>query len=251
MQFFAEHDVVPTLVAVVILVALATVVLKISGVQHRLATATAVLRGGLQLAVISLLLTGVITNPWLVAVALLVMFTVASVTATRRLGWSWSRYGVVAGAMALGVALVMVTVFSVGALEFSPRYVLALGGIIIGNSMSVATLAGRRLEQATRDRWDEIEGWLALGATQRQATTDIGKFSIGEALIPSTDQTKTTGLVTLPGAFVGAIFGGVSPVEAGMFQMIVLAGIVLTATVTSTVIVYVRAPKLDLAPDNT
>lgn len=40
-----------------------------------------------------------------------------------------------------------------------------------------------------------------------------------------TDQTKTTGLVTLPGAFVGAIFGGVSPLEAGRFQIVVLAAI--------------------------
>jgi putative ABC transport system permease protein len=45
------------------------------------------------------------------------------------------------------------------------------------------------------------------------------------ALTPSIDQTKTSGLVTLPGAFVGAIFAGASPLEAGRFQLVVLAAI--------------------------
>lgn len=242
-----QYDVVPTLITVVVLLSVATVVLSLAGVRHRLAVVLAVVRGTLQLAAISVLLTGVISDPFWVAVALSVMFTVAAVTSTRRLHWSWAKFGVVAGSMAAGVSVVMVTVFATGALEFSPRYVLALGGIIIGGSMAVATLAGRRLGQATTDRWDEVEGWLALGATNRQATVDIAKFSIWESLIPSTDQTKTTGLVTLPGAFVGAIFGGVAPVEAGLFQMVVLSGIVAAGAITASMMVYVLAPKLERA----
>jgi len=62
------------------------------------------------------------------------------------------------------------------------------------------------------------------------------------ALIPSTDQTKTTGLVTLPGAFVGAIFGGVSPLEAGRFQIVVLAGIMAAGTVTAVLVALWLAP---------
>ena len=53
----------------------------------------------------------------------------------------------------------------------------------------------------------------------------------------STDQTKTTGLVTLPGAFVGAIFGGVSPLEAGRFQIVVLASIMAAGSITAVLII--------------
>ncbi|WBL19008.1 ABC transporter permease [Citricoccus sp. NR2] len=67
------------------------------------------------------------------------------------------------------------------------------------------------------DHWDEVEGWLSLGATPRQATLDIAQGAIREGLIPSTDQTKTTGLVTLPGV-VGAIFGGASPLRPDYFR---------------------------------
>ena len=50
--------------------------------------------------------------------------------------------------------------------------------------------------------------WLALGATPRQAVRDIARTAAAEALLPAIDQTRTVGLVTLPGAFVGALFGG-------------------------------------------
>jgi putative ABC transport system permease protein len=46
------------------------------------------------------------------------------------------------------------------------------------------------------------------------------------------DQTKSTGLVTLPGAFVGALFGGAGPAQAAEFQLVVLAGIALASVVT-------------------
>lgn len=233
-----------SLAGVAVLVAVAVTVLSVTGVPHRWGTAAAVARGTVQLAVLSVVLTGVITDALWVGVALAVMFTVAAVTGTVRLGWSPHRLLVVSGAMAAGVSTVLGVVFLTGAVEFSPRYVLAVGGIVIGGAMSTAALAGRRLAQATQERWPEIEGWLALGATPRQATADIARFAVREALVPSTDQTKTTGLVTLPGAFVGAIFGGVSPLDAGRFQVVVLAGIMAAGAVTASVVAVRLAPSL-------
>ena len=113
---------------------------------------------------------------------------------------------------------------------------------VIGNAMTVAVLAGRRFAEAVHEHWEEVEGWLALGAAPRQATLDLARRSVRAALIPATDQTKTTGLVTLPGAFVGAIFGGVSPLEAGRFQIVVLAAIMAAGAVTAVLVVAQLAP---------
>lgn len=237
-------DIVPTLLGVGALVMIATVVLSLARVPDRWAGGVAVLRGMVQLAAISVILTGVITQPLWVAAALSVMFVIASITSTQRIEWSLPRFALVTAGMAAGVAVTLTTVFVSGAIVLTPRYALAIGGIVIGGAMSAATLAGRRLAQATSERWSEIEGWLALGATRRQATADIARYAIREALIPSTDQTKTTGLVTLPGAFVGAIFGGIAPLEAGRFQIVVLAGILTAATLTATVIAFGLAPAL-------
>jgi len=227
----------PTLVAVAILAALTVGLLWGSRTPSYLSPALAILRGAAQLAAISLVLGGVITSPLWVGAALLVMFTVASVTATRRLTWSWRRFALVAVTMAAGILVTLAVVFGSGAIEFTPRYVLAVGGIVIGNSMTIATLAGRRFFEAVVEQWDQVEGWLALGATPRQATVIQARQAVHSALIPSTDQTKTTGLVTLPGAFVGAIFGGAAPLEAGRFQVVVLASIMAAGSITAVALI--------------
>lgn len=232
----------PTLLGIAILIAVTTAVLWGFRVPHHFAPALAILRGAAQLAVISFVLGGVITSPLWVGAALLVMFTIAVVTATRRIRWSWSRFALVSGAMAGGTGLTLAVVFSTGTVAFTPQYALAIGGIVIGNAMTIATLAGRRITETVMERWEEVEGWLALGATPRESTLTLAREAVYSALIPSTDQTKTTGLVTLPGAFVGAIFGGVSPLEAGRFQIVVLASIMATGAITAVTIIRTLAP---------
>ncbi len=227
----------PTFAAVAILMLLTVAVLRGARTPQYLAPALAILRGAAQLALISLVLGGIITEPLWVAIALAVMFTVAAVTATRRLTWSWPRFLLVTATIAAGITVTLAVVFGTGAIEFTPRYVLAVGGIVIGNCMTIAVLAGHRFFEAVREQWDQVEGWLALGATARRATLTQARYSVHAALIPSTDQTKTTGLVTLPGAFVGAIFGGASPLEAGRFQVVVLASIMAAGAITAVALI--------------
>lgn len=236
------HTLVFTLVGVIALVVVATVVLLVTRAPKPFAPALAVLRGMLQLAAISLVLAGVIRSPFWITVALLVMFSVAVWTAAGRLGRVRERFIPVAVSMAAGIVLSLGVVFSTGSIAFTPRYVLATGGIVIGNTMTIATLSGRRFVELADDRWEEVEGWLALGATPRRATTDIVRRAIHAAMVPTTDQTRTTGLVTLPGAFVGAVFGGVSPVEAGRFQIVVLAAIIGAGAVVAAIVTAWLAP---------
>nr|WP_202107305.1 ABC transporter permease [Agromyces seonyuensis] len=227
---------IATLVAVAVLAAVTTVVLRAFRVPRHWAPALAILRGAVQLALLSLVLAGIIASPVWVGVALVLMFAVASGVAARRIGWSGRSILVMSSSMAAGVAVAGTTVFGLGALDLTPRYALALGSIVIGNAMSISTLAGRRFVAAVDSGWDEVEGWLALGARPRAATLAQARLAVLEALVPTTDQTKTTGLVVLPGAFVGAVFGGLSPLEAGRFQILVLAAI-LTAGAISAVLV--------------
>ena len=235
-------ELAPTLLGVAVLALVTLAVLTWTGAPERFGPLLAIVRGAAQLAVISLILTGVIQNPLWVVAALLVMFAVATGTATRRLGWSRRHLLLVTGAMAAGIVVALVVVFATGSIAFTARYALAIGGIVIGNSMSIATLAGRRFLQSVDEQWDQVESWLSLGATPRESTRELARRAVHLALIPSTDQTKTTGLVTLPGAFVGAIFGGVSPLEAGRFQIVVLASIMGAGAITAAVVVAVLGP---------
>ncbi|GAA5032521.1 ABC transporter permease [Microbacterium fluvii] len=223
-------DLLPSLVGVAVLTVIGVTVLIVFRVPDPSAPAWAILRGAVQLAAISFVLSGIISNPFWIAAALAVMFVVASTVAAHRVGWSWTVLAQTGLAILAGAATTMLVVFGTGALELTARFALAIGAIIIGNAMSVATLTGRNFTTAVVDHWDEVEGWLAVGATPRQSTVHLARRAIRDALVPSIDQTKTTGLVVLPGAFVGAIFGGLSPLEAGRFQIVVLAGILATGT---------------------
>ena len=238
-----------TLLAVLLLIAIAVALPRLLGVSHPWDAAAAVVRAAFQLALLSLVLGAAIGSIGWVLAGVGVMFLVATVTATRRIGWSPERFMWVCLGMGAGAGTAIGIIFATGALDFTPSYMLALGGIMIGNAMSLTVLTGRHLARATRDRWAEIEGYLALGGTNRQATMPIVRYALREALIPSVDQTKTTGLVVLPGAFVGAIFGGASPLEAGRFQLLVLAGILAAGVISGTIVAAALAPKLYAAPD--
>lgn len=193
-------------------------------------------RACLQLAVVALLLRGILSVPWTVVAFLALMLLTASWTASGRLRELWhGRRAAVAGVVA-GATVSLALVIALRLVEPEPRQLVAVAGIVIGNAMSAATLSGRNFLRALRHRRDEVEAWLSLGAPPSRAHLDLGRESVRESLLPNLDQTRSTGLVTLPGAFVGALFGGASPAVAAQFQLVVLAGIALAMTVTGVVV---------------
>jgi putative ABC transport system permease protein len=192
----------------------------------------AIVRAVLQLAVLTLILGGIITNGWWVAAFLVVMVGAATWVVIRRLQVRFATAPLIALMIIVATAIPVAVIFATGAVGLSPRYLLAIGGILVGNAMTANTLMGRQLGAAFTAERDEIEGWLALGATPRRAALRSVRVAASTALIPATDQTRTTGIVTLPGAFVGAIFAGASPLVAAEFQLLVLASILVAGAIT-------------------
>ena len=224
-------NVFPVVLAVVVLAAVALAIVWGLRLERPYLQPIAILRAVLQLAVLTVILVGVISNGWWVALFLVVMVGAATWVVIRRLELRLRDAPIIAGVIAVATAIPVTIVFLTGAVDFSPRYVLAVGGIVVGNAMTVCTLMGRSLAAGFVSERDEIEGWLALGATPRRASIRSVRIAASTALIPATDQTRTTGIVTLPGAFVGAIFAGASPLVAAEFQVLVLASILVTGAI--------------------
>lgn len=241
---------VRTALAVGVLVAVAAGALTLARVPGRTAVATASLRAAVQLTVVGALVTGVLRAPLATAAFLAVMLTVACATTARRLRLLRPHPLWVLTACVAGSSVVVAVVLASGALPPTSRYVLALAGITLGGTMTACTLAGRRFREAMIQRRSEAEGWLALGATPRQALADLVRTSVFEALVPALDQTRTVGLVTLPGAFVGALAGGASPGSAARFQLLVLVGLLAAESISASVLTYlVGAPATLPEPD--
>jgi putative ABC transport system permease protein len=122
----------------------------------------------------------------------------------------------VATAIALGVLL------SLQIVPPTARYLIPLGGMVIGNSMNTASLTLGRIRDDVAAHRPDIEAALALGATSRQAVSPILKSALRSAMTPLIDSTKTSGVIWLPGAMAGMIIGGADPLEAVRLQIVVL-----------------------------
>ena len=233
-----------TLVAVLLLVAITLVTLGIAGVRMRVDALVAITRAAVQLVVVALVIAWVFRHPEGAVLYLFVMVVAATVTSARRIRCGYRLMAGLGVAIAVGAAVAVIPVLASGALALDARTVVPFTAQIVGGSMTAVSLTGARLRDDVAHDWDEIEGWLALGASPRQAVTGLGRVAIGRALIPSVDQTRSAGLVTLPGAFVGLLLGGASPAEAAAIQLLVLAGLIAAGTVAATITTYHLAPWL-------
>ena len=154
----------------------------------------------------------------------------------------------VAAACTLGLLLVL------GVVPPTGRYLIPLGGMVVGNSMNAASLVLSRLRDDVAEQRPKVEAALALGATSRQAIAPILKASLKGAMIPLIDSTKTVGIVSLPGAMAGMIIGGADPLEAVRLQIVVmymLLGSVSIAAMLSGLLSYRSffTPRHQLRPE--
>lgn len=103
-----------------------------------------------------------------------------------------------------------------------PQIVLPLLGVLLGNAVSCGTIAGdRAIASLERDELD-IETHLSLGATPQQAAARLRRAAIRAGMLPSLGQMTLAGLLTVPSLTVGQLFGGVAPLTAISYQIIVL-----------------------------
>ncbi len=209
----------------------------------------AALRAVLQLAFVAAALRGVFAAPLTSFAVVVVMFTVATWTAARRLRGFDGALAAVLLSCGAGATVVIAIVVALPTLDRNVRTFVAVSGIVLGGTMTAATLAGRHLREGLRRRRDEVEAWLSIGATPRRAVRDIARWAASEALVPALDQTRTVGLVTLPGAFIGALLGGASAVQAARFQVVVLVGLLAAQVITVVLLTYLLGAPGTLPSD--
>jgi putative ABC transport system permease protein len=217
----------------VVLVGAAVVVTTLARLSVARQQFTAAVRAVVQLAVVSTVITVVLASAaWSVGFVVL-MFVVASATSARRIGVPHGQALLVGLAIAAGAGPVVALCLGSGVVPFNGAGIIPIAGIVIGGSMTAATLSGRRAFQELAAQTGTYEAGLALGLPAPEAIRLVIQPTAGEALMPGIDQTRTVGLVTLPGAFVGVLLGGGSPVDAGAAQVLVLLGLLAAQSLTS------------------
>ena len=222
----------PVALCLVILLVVTVVADRIGRIDLDRQSLVAGARAVVQLSLVALVITAVVGSIWLSFLAVGVMFATAVVTTSRRVdaprAWPWA-----AAAMACGVVPVVAIVLATGAVPLTGIAVIPIAGIVIGNTMTVHTLVGRRTFAALREEHGQYEASLSLGLTSSQAIDEIIARRVPEGIVPSLDQVRTSGIVTLPGAFIGVMLGGGSAVQAATAQVLVLFAIMATQAITA------------------
>ncbi|QFG23412.1 ABC transporter permease [Actinomadura sp. WMMB 499] len=229
----AAPEIGPVLgLVLVALAASAALLARLGGLGVGRDVVVAAVRAAVQLAAVSLLIAVVLESAGWTALFVVGMVAVAVATAGRRVtgrrlgpGW-WTVAPIVAG-----VAPVLGLLVGSGVVPSRPVAVLPIAGILIGGAMTATGLTGRRALDELETRRGEYEGGLALGLLPRDAALEVCRSAGSLALFPALDQTRTVGLVTLPGAFVGVLLGGADPIEAGAIQLLVLIGLLTVEAV--------------------
>ncbi len=178
---------------------------------------------------------------WLVLALLAVMVVFGALTARQRAKkvpgafWPLLIGLAIAGASTLGL------VVALGVFEATPRYLVPVGGMVIGNAMTASAVALNRLGDEVADSRARIEATLALGATAQEAAAPFVRRALRSGMITLVDSTKTTGLIFFPGTMVGMLLAGANPTDAVRLQLILLytlLGSVAIAGLVATTLAY-------------
>lgn len=228
-------------VVLVVLVAIGVAASHFGRLEVERETVTASVRAVAQLAVVSLVIAAVLGSLWWSLLFAVLMLAVATRTSAKRIEVGGRETLWVGLAMTAGVLPVLALVLGSGVVPLNGAGLVPTAGIIIGNTMKAASLTGRRAYDELAGQYGSYEAGLAIGLESRSAAGEVIQPTAKEALMPNLDATRTVGLVTLPGAFVGVLLGGGTPLEAGAAQILVLLGILAAQAVTSAVLLRLVA----------
>jgi putative ABC transport system permease protein len=178
---------------------------------------------------------------WLVLALLAVMVVFGAFTARARARKVPDAFWPLLVALALAGATTLGLVVALGVFEPKPRFLVPVGGMVIGNAMTASAVALNRLGDEMSDARARIEATLALGATGREAAAPTVRRSLRSGMITLVDSTKTTGLIFFPGTMVGMLLAGADPVDAVRLQLVLLytlLGSVAIAALVATGLAY-------------
>ena len=233
----------PEVAASLVLVAIAVAISLWQRADVERDIAIAVLRSFVQLTAVGYVIKLIFDADSLVFVfaLLAVMVVFGALTARSRARSVPSPFLPLLAGLTLAGAGTLALVVALGVFDAEARYLVPVGGMVIGNAMTAAAVTLNRLGDEVAAQAGRIEATLALGATSTQAIRPTLRRSLRSGMIPLVDSTKTTGVIFFPGTMVGMLLAGAEPVDAVRLQLILLyllLGSVAIAALVSVLLAY-------------
>ncbi len=180
----------------------------------------------LQLILIGYVLTYIFQTKdfFIIILILTIMLVVAGIIAMRPVAKKDKRLYLISF-ISIVIGGVITLFFVIGGvlnleLWYEPRFLIPLAGMIFSNSMNSVSIAAERFEvEYLRDRVYEKARNTAYKAS----------------LIPNINSLFAVGLVSIPGMMTGQILGGVSPIIAVKYQIMVMCMIIASGGISTAI----------------
>lgn len=109
---------------------------------------------------------------------------------------------------------------------WSPEIFLPILGMLLGSTLNGMSLGIDHFCHDVREKKEDVLTLLALGASTKEATQELMQRSLKIAMTPNLNAMLSMGLVSIPGMMTGQILAGSSPMEASIYQIVLMFMIV-------------------------
>lgn len=203
-------------------------------------TIIGLIRAIIQLSIVGYILNFIfgLKNSFFTTLLLLFMTLNAAQNASKRANGVEHSILISFCSIACGTLITMSILVLSKAIKYEPYEIIPIGGMVISNAMVAIGLCYKQLVSNFKNRRDEIETKLALGADILPSSIEVIRDSIKTGMLPTIDSMKTLGIVSLPGTMTGLILAGTSPIQAIRFQILVTFMLLSTTSISSFLACY-------------
>ncbi|MCY9110136.1 iron export ABC transporter permease subunit FetB [Bacillus atrophaeus] len=215
-----------------------------AGVEKDMIIAT--IRAAVQLLLIGYILSLIFhsDHPAFIILMVLLMLAVAAHNVAKRKKITIGSFWRVFLTLAIVEIVTQGILLALQVIPLTARYVIPISGMVIGNSMVLASLFLNRLGSEITVRKEEIQLILSLGGTPKQSIQHILTSCMKTSMIPTLESQKTLGLVQLPGMMTGQILAGTDPIQAVRFQLLIVFTTMASAALTCVILSMLTYPSL-------
>jgi len=223
------------------------------GLERRLALAA--VRTIAQLLAIGFVLRWIFAESrWYLVLSMMTAMTlIAGLSAIgrtkRRYRWMWLDSILSIGLSAWLMVIVALTVILRVPTWYEPQYAIPLLGMLLGNTLNGIALGADRLGEDLTSQRDQVETLLALGATRWEAARTPIREAVRTGMVPTINTMMVVGLVSLPGMMTGQILAGTSPLQAVLYQIVIMF-LIAAGTSLGTLALVLLAYRRLFTPDH-
>lgn len=144
----------------------------------------------------------------------------------RRFCWITGLSMAGAGLCVLAYFVVVV----VGESPFNPQYVIPIGGMVMGNTMTGVSLGIKTFRESLSDQRLKLEALVCAGASTEDILLPFIRQALETAMLPTLNSMVGMGIVSLPGMMTGQILAGTLPMTSILYQIAIMVAICTVVT---------------------